>query len=746
MNTTTGLIEAASSTTEELFGRSPQVLVGKHISELVQLYSGNSAPEQVAAQLLALPPHTRSPDGDDTLDLKGVQEGPAPFVRAVITGAAREERLPLQVAVESEQAVSLQAKELVVWSCAQMEGVISITAAGIITGATLGAQALFGFRSYELIGTNVTVLMPVAIGRVHDLFLQRYQDMRMRKTVGTRRIVEGRHRDGSIIRIALEVSDAEKHQPGKPVFSARVVTTDEPLDPLPREVGEWQDTAEGAEEEEQEHEGAPEERATHGVMSDSATKEGATVAHAVHAAEETVDHARHSIAGFVQRAAHAAEEMLRPGHSHSHPAGPVTEAFDDAPRLGFDSQQSGGPGVLPRSLGSFDPRRGAAVFPVSDGPGEAGERAVAAQAWGAQAPVTPPQGGVDPRGGASLDSAFGQRGKPMSAAAAMMNAAALQSQSQPEQQGGSAQFRSSGFTEGASADVKASVQPASGNGPPHSWAQQRSVLSSAAPSGGNTNRGSGIVWGGDSSAGLQRQDSGGDGKPQDGQLMSRFAADSVQVVSADRTQWDNPSAGAIVAAQGARNDMRIGVSRGSLASPHLSANPTNLNTAPHPAPRRHERRPGPVGRGHPGRSRPRGARRGLRAPPPLQTDCAAAQQPQDASCGGRSQVAAAGHLGARWSGKNQKQRPFNALSPGAGLSGGQLLVSLTSRLESRRCRLILNCPCTWSAGGVAALLCRLNHRHSHHGHAARHERRRLCALTQNAHALSPLQLWRDPTT
>lgn len=126
--------------------------------------------------------------------------------------------------------------DLIVWSTRALEGVISINATGVITQCGLGAQVLFGYRGFELLNQNVTVLMSKEIGHAHGTFLSRFADPRKRKMVGTRRVVEAKHRDGSALKIALEVSDAERNQPNKAAFCARVVLTDEAPSQLSKEV------------------------------------------------------------------------------------------------------------------------------------------------------------------------------------------------------------------------------------------------------------------------------------------------------------------------------------------------------------------------------------------------------------------------------------------------------------------------------------------------------------------------------
>ena len=58
--------------------------------------------------------------------------------------------------------------------------------------------------------------------------------------------MEALHRDGSLLRVVLEVSDAEKKQPGNPAYAARVILTTEEPSALPAVVADYErDVASG---------------------------------------------------------------------------------------------------------------------------------------------------------------------------------------------------------------------------------------------------------------------------------------------------------------------------------------------------------------------------------------------------------------------------------------------------------------------------------------------------------------------
>ena len=54
------------------------------------------------------------------------------------------------------------------------KGIINITPAGIITRFNHAAEAMFGWPATEIIGQNISLLMPEKYIKNHDSYLQNY--------------------------------------------------------------------------------------------------------------------------------------------------------------------------------------------------------------------------------------------------------------------------------------------------------------------------------------------------------------------------------------------------------------------------------------------------------------------------------------------------------------------------------------------------------------------------------------------
>ena len=88
-----------------------------------------------------------------------------------------------------------------------VDGIVVINARGEIESFNRGAQALFGYPESEVIGRNVSILMPSPHHEEHDNYLERYITTGDARIIGIGREVTGRRRDGSLFPLHLSVGD-----------------------------------------------------------------------------------------------------------------------------------------------------------------------------------------------------------------------------------------------------------------------------------------------------------------------------------------------------------------------------------------------------------------------------------------------------------------------------------------------------------------------------------------------------------
>ncbi len=89
------------------------------------------------------------------------------------------------------------------------DAIITIDARGVITGVNPATTHIFGFREEEILGQNVSSLMPSPYREEHDGYLARYHRTGEPHIIGIGREVLGRRKDGSIFPIDLAVTQVD---------------------------------------------------------------------------------------------------------------------------------------------------------------------------------------------------------------------------------------------------------------------------------------------------------------------------------------------------------------------------------------------------------------------------------------------------------------------------------------------------------------------------------------------------------
>jgi PAS domain S-box-containing protein len=88
-----------------------------------------------------------------------------------------------------------------------VDGIITINDRGIVETMNPAAEKIFGYRAREVIGKNVSMLMPEPYRSQHDDYLDRYRHTREPRIIGSGREVRGRRKDGTEFPLDLAVSE-----------------------------------------------------------------------------------------------------------------------------------------------------------------------------------------------------------------------------------------------------------------------------------------------------------------------------------------------------------------------------------------------------------------------------------------------------------------------------------------------------------------------------------------------------------
>jgi PAS domain S-box-containing protein len=101
-----------------------------------------------------------------------------------------------------------------------VEGIITIDEHGLIESANRAAETIFGFPAAEMIGRNVSMLMPSPFREKHDTYIDNYLSSGKAKIIGIGREVVGLRKDGTVFPMDLAVS--EVILPGRRLFTGFV--------------------------------------------------------------------------------------------------------------------------------------------------------------------------------------------------------------------------------------------------------------------------------------------------------------------------------------------------------------------------------------------------------------------------------------------------------------------------------------------------------------------------------------------
>ena len=107
---------------------------------------------------------------------------------------------------------------------AAVEAIIVIDSRGKIEAFSAGAQRIFGYLSDEVLGENVSILMPTGDADHHDGYIQNFQQSRKARIIGIGREVEGRHKSGRVFPMDLSIGEIESPTGKKFVGIGRDIT------------------------------------------------------------------------------------------------------------------------------------------------------------------------------------------------------------------------------------------------------------------------------------------------------------------------------------------------------------------------------------------------------------------------------------------------------------------------------------------------------------------------------------------
>lgn len=88
------------------------------------------------------------------------------------------------------------------------DGMVVIDEAGIVQFFSRSAERMFGYGAAEVVGRNISMLMPEPYCSAHDHYMSRYRETGERRIIGIGRVVAGQRRDGSTFPMDLQIGEA----------------------------------------------------------------------------------------------------------------------------------------------------------------------------------------------------------------------------------------------------------------------------------------------------------------------------------------------------------------------------------------------------------------------------------------------------------------------------------------------------------------------------------------------------------
>ena len=204
-----GTILSWNASAERMYGYTAQEMIGRNIALIIP----PDRPDELAGIMRRLVGGERlqhletvrvAKDGrlvDVSLTLSPIRDASGRIVGA--STIARDITLKnerLRLLADSEERLRSIVE-------AAVDGIIVIDARGSIEAFNPGAERLFGYTAAEMLGKNISLLMPEPYRSEHDGYVQRYLDTGEQRIIGIGREVSAMRKDGSLFPVHLSVGE-----------------------------------------------------------------------------------------------------------------------------------------------------------------------------------------------------------------------------------------------------------------------------------------------------------------------------------------------------------------------------------------------------------------------------------------------------------------------------------------------------------------------------------------------------------
>jgi two-component system sensor kinase FixL len=206
-----GAIRSVNDATERLFGYAAEELIGRNVKILMpEPYTGEH--DTYLANYLRTGRKKIIGIGREVV---GRRSDGSVFPMDLSVGEAREGGQSIFVGIirdiSDRKAAELAQRESELRLRSILDtvpdAIVVIDAQGSIQSFSPAAERLFGYRSAEVAGRNVNILMPTPYREAHDGYLDRYLRTGERRIIGIGRVVVGMRKSGETFPMELQVGE-----------------------------------------------------------------------------------------------------------------------------------------------------------------------------------------------------------------------------------------------------------------------------------------------------------------------------------------------------------------------------------------------------------------------------------------------------------------------------------------------------------------------------------------------------------
>jgi two-component system sensor histidine kinase ChiS len=206
-----GIVESANPAVEGMFGYAPADLIGRNISMLMPSPHRERHDEYIArylrtgeARVLGLGREVEALRRDGTVfPMELALSEVSGTDRRRFTGIVRD----ITVRKQAEDALRESQARIQAILDTAVDAIITIDERGIVESANPAVERMFGYAPAELIGRNISMLMPSPHRERHDEYIAHYLRTGEARVLGIGREVEALRRDGTVFPMELALSE-----------------------------------------------------------------------------------------------------------------------------------------------------------------------------------------------------------------------------------------------------------------------------------------------------------------------------------------------------------------------------------------------------------------------------------------------------------------------------------------------------------------------------------------------------------